>query len=67
MKKGDRLVYTGDYDKSVPDDARYPPGTVVGFRNYKTVVTVQLDNGRYADWPVKETKKENANGDDRTP
>jgi hypothetical protein len=64
-RKGDRLVYTGGYAPEV--DSPYNPGTVVGFRNYGTKVTVLLDgpnyiDGRlttedlYADWPVAETR-----------
>lgn len=54
-RKGDRLIYTGEYDPSVT--TRYQPGTVVAFRNYGTTVTVRLDGPEdlYADWPINET------------
>jgi hypothetical protein len=54
-KKGDRLVYTGPYADEVVEG--YPPGVVVGFREYGTKVTVRLekDGESYADWPITET------------
>lgn len=60
-KKGDRLIYTGTYNPDVTEDAKYPPGTVVGFREHRTKVTVLLDkrDGQvgdlYADWPITDT------------
>lgn len=60
-KKGDRLIYTGPYAPEVA--CGYPPGTVVGFRNYGQKVIVLLDKSEgevedlYADWPVDEVKE----------
>lgn len=56
VKKGDRLTYTGPYAPEC--HVRYPPGTVVGFRNHREKVTVLLDKQEgdtedlYADWPT---------------
>ena len=53
FKKGDHVVYTGPYDKSI--HTRYPPGVIVGFKNNKSKVIVRLDGDElYADWPVDE-------------
>lgn len=55
-KKGDWLVYTGNYAPEVSEDAKYGYGYVVGFREHGEKVTVWLsDSGHYADWPVDET------------
>ncbi len=59
-RKGDRLVYVGPYAPSVPEDAKYPPGLAVRFREYGEKVTVRLDTEEelYADWPVELVKHE---------
>ena len=66
IKKGDRLVYTGPYAPEVRPEAKYPPGTVVGFRHNRfhgRSVTVLLDKqpgdteDLYADWPISEVAK----------
>lgn len=57
VKKNDKIKYLGPYDPKVPDSARYPAGTVVGFREHGEVVTVLLDGEgvQYADWPIDQT------------
>ena len=71
-KKGDRLVYTGEYATlqdwidlgcsaadwtPVPP---YPPGTVVAFRYNRVTVLLDKAEGEtedaYADWPIAETE-----------
>lgn len=60
-RKGDRLVYTGPYAPGVT--AFYGPGTVVGFRKYGRVVTVHLDDGDNADWPVDDVAPADPNSE----
>jgi hypothetical protein len=57
-KKGSRVSYIGPY---APECTyRYPPGTVVAFRDYGMTVTVLLDKAEsetedlFADWLVDE-------------
>lgn len=54
IHKGDRLRYAGPYALGVQAAAKYPPGTVVGFRQNGNIVTVRLDGepDHYADWPT---------------
>ena len=64
VKKGDRLVYTGEYDPEVvAAGVEYPPGTVVGFRNNRfhgrcAIVLLDKEEGEaedsFADWPLTE-------------
>jgi mannose-6-phosphate isomerase-like protein (cupin superfamily) len=54
MKRGDHVRYVGLYAPGIT--YRYPPGTIHGFRNQGSIVTVLLPDGSFADWPADDTE-----------
>lgn len=51
VKKGDTVQYIGPLAQGV---VRPEPGVVVRFIRNRTAVTVQFENGYFADWPVSQ-------------
>ena len=54
-KIGEDVMYLGKYASSVPEDAKFPQGKVVRRSFANETITVQFEDGLYADWPLEDT------------